>query len=80
MATLNLAVGGGEVTSSSPVAPIRQSIPLFRRDTSRKAHTILMYGQSKTLKSWNALRIAEYILETTGKSTRVVYADVGGLS
>lgn len=43
-----------------------------------KAHTTFLYGESGTLKTWNALQFAEYIMETTGKMTRYIYADAGG--
>lgn len=43
-----------------------------------RADSSLLYADSGGLKSWNALKIAEHVLETTGKLTRVVYADLGG--
>lgn len=43
-----------------------------------RADSDLLYADSGGLKSWNCIKIAEHVLETTGKLTRVVYADLGG--
>lgn len=51
---------------------------ISKLDFSQKAHVSMFYGDSRTLKSWEWLEIAKYILKTTGKITRLVYADLGG--
>lgn len=68
------AAVGGEVTSLT-----KQSGMLIQQEeVSERAHSICLYGDSKSLKSWNALRCAEWVLRTTGKTARVIYSDLGG--
>lgn len=43
-----------------------------------KAHTLLLYGPSGSLKSWNAIQFCWYVLQKTGKICRYVYCDEGG--
>lgn len=54
-------------------------VPLINPDTfEAKAHTLLGYGDSGSLKSWAGIQLAIYTLEKFGKTTRVIYADQGG--
>lgn len=69
--------GGGDspalVTTSTTEDKLISSL-----DSQQKAHVSMFYGDSRTLKSWEWLEIAKYILRTTGKITRLVYSDLGG--
>ena len=73
----------GSLGASPPKAggvasnPVDTSKGLFQvREV--KAHTTLGYGKYGCLKTWNALKFAEYMLRRTGKITRYVYSDMGG--
>ena len=71
--------GTNETTSLVPSSPPTGEIKLIDSlDITAKAHVCMLYGDSRTLKSWEWLQIARHILRTTGKLTRVVYADLGG--
>lgn len=66
---------------STAVAPTKTATkPLVRPRFDVKAHTMGLYGKSKSFKSWNGLQVAKYTLETTGKISRVLYSDQGGFS
>ena len=74
----NKGASEGSVVTTSP-SPPGQSLKLMDSlDISAKAHTVMLYGDSRTLKSWEWLQIARHVLKTTGKLTRVIYADLGG--
>lgn len=72
---------GGVASNSPPLAGQTMEKKLLNSlDFSQKAHVSMFYGDSRTLKSWEWLRVARYVLRTTGKITRVVYSDLGGFN
>lgn len=70
--------GSGGLAASSPGLSTSSPKLIDSLDNSQKAHVTMVYGDSRSLKSWEWMKIAEHILETTGKITRVVYSDLGG--
>lgn len=82
MAQINIGKGTGlsvvpKQSGGGARTPVNESGGLYVPREIR-AHTTLVYGRFGTLKSWMALKFAEYMLKRTGKITRYVYSDLGG--